>query len=156
MLIGRNLTAPKGKLSNCLPEQNRRHIWRERAYSLQIFVFTWREANRSNESEKLDWQAKEVAEDKKATHPVVGFHPSQGRPHSNPAPTNKYSGVRTHFHTTSGHCCNASQMQEPCLVTQPLLSNGELCDHMQTASSVSAIQSYQCGLLIRKCKVGHL
>lgn len=28
---------------------------------------------------------------------VVGFRQSLGRPHSNPAPTNKESAVRTHF-----------------------------------------------------------
>ncbi len=39
--------------------------------------------------------------------------------------------VHPHFHTTSGHCCNASQIQASLSQTHPILSNRELCKPMQ-------------------------
>lgn len=39
--------------------------------------------------------------------------------------------VHQHFHTTSGHCCNASQIQASPRQTHPILSNKKLCKLMQ-------------------------
>lgn len=39
--------------------------------------------------------------------------------------------VHPHFHTTSGRCCNASQIQASLSQTHPILSNRELCKPMQ-------------------------
>lgn len=60
------------------------------------------------------------------------FHHT-ARPHSSPALTHKEGGVcvHPHFHTTSGHCCNASQIQASPSQTHPILSNRELCKPMQ-------------------------
>lgn len=62
------------------------------------------------------------------------FHHT-GRPHSSPALTHKEERcactVHPHFHTTSGHCCNASQIQASPSQTHPILSNRKLCKPMQ-------------------------
>lgn len=67
--------------------------------------------------------------------PTVVSLPSHRQTTQQPCSTHKESGVcvcvHRHFHITSGHCCNASQIQASPSQTHPILSNRELCKPMQ-------------------------
>lgn len=82
---------------------------------------------------KLETEVKDRQEMKKNLY----FHEHSrlvqhtGKPHSRPTLYTKSACAHGHFHITSGHCCNASQMQASPSPTHPLFSNMALCKPMQ-------------------------
>lgn len=113
------------------------------------------EGDRGEETWQRGWTHAGRGKPSFPKHPAVVSLPTQNQTTQKPWPgTQRKRCLLPHFHTTSGHCCNASQSGASPSQTHPILSN--YVNPCKGPSTVCAIQSYQCGLLIRKCKVGHL
>lgn len=78
-----------------------------------------------------------------------------GRPHSNlTLHTKRAVCVHRHFHITSGHCCNASQIPASPSKTHPILSNRELCKPMQRPLSSLCYSKLSVGAVDKEMQSG--